>query len=248
MSALNNYWAFLAPDHLRNMVHVLWQDDIKQLPHMRIGAHLPLSQLHSQNLMFQAKDCAYKDTKEPNVLASTSTSNVAQAICLFTPPQHAAFELSKADQLSISSAAYSLPAMYDPTTSPNSTVNPYSVPGCLHHWPHAFVRERACHDRVTQQAGSLSVRVVLTWTCRAHTPCTTGGPTSDGDRRSPPNCTWHAPSGCSKSRSVSGRATAPITARPSSGGSRRNGTNSSTSSAATPLHKRTCLWRFECKL
>lgn len=137
MSALNNYWAFLAPDHLRNMVNVLWQDDVKTMPRMRIGAHLPLSQLHSQNLIYQPKDCVYKDTKEANVLASTSTANVAQAICLFTPPQHAAFTLYKGDKQAITSSAYTVPAIYNPSTSPNATVNPYSVAGCIHHWPHA---------------------------------------------------------------------------------------------------------------
>ena len=154
MSALNNYWAFLAPDHLREMVHVLWQDDVKTMPHMRIGAHLPLSQLHSQNLIYQPKDCAYKDTKEANVLASTSTSNLAQAICLFTPPQHASFSLYKGDQQALTSfAAPSIPVIYDPATSPNATVNPYSVPGCVHHWPYvAFEHEPAMTESLTRLA------------------------------------------------------------------------------------------------
>ena len=154
MSALNNYWAFLAPDHLRNMVHLLWQDDVKTLPRMRIGAHLPLSQLHSQNLIYQPKDCAYKDTKEANVLASTSTANIAQAICLLTPPQHAAYGLYHGDkQAALASSDYSVSAVYDPSTSPNSTVNPYSVAGCVHHWPHAsFEHEPAMSESLTKLA------------------------------------------------------------------------------------------------
>ena len=151
MSALNNYWAFLAPDALRSMVHVLWQDDVKTLPRMRIGAHLPLSQIHSQNMIYQPKDCNYKDTKEANVLASTSTANLAQAICLFTPPQHATFSLHQSDkQASLTSSDYSVSAVYDPSTSPNSTVNPYSVAGCTHHWPHAsFEKEPSMSESLT---------------------------------------------------------------------------------------------------
>ena len=153
MSALNNYWAFLAPNHLRDMVHVLWQDDPNVRPRMRIGAHLPLSQLHSQNLIFQPRDCAYKDTKEPNVLASTSTSNVAQAICLFTPPAHAPFALSSTDAQAVASSTYSVPAIYNPRTSPNASVNPYSVPGCVHHWPHAsFEHEPAMTESLATLA------------------------------------------------------------------------------------------------
>ena len=154
MSALNNYWAFLAPDQLRSMVHVVWQDDVKVMPRMRIGAHLPLSQLHSQNLIYKPRDCNYKDTKEANVLASTSTANIAQAICLFTPPAHASFALTKSDrQAMTASSAYFVPAMYNPAASPNASVNPYSVPGCVHHWPHAaFEQEPAMSESLSKLA------------------------------------------------------------------------------------------------